>query len=67
MPTEKYGINDYLDKVKDIRKRSIRINHPIRREKRKGQKKLMNYKRSLGLWKIVEELSSLYESSKYRP
>ncbi|QQH25077.1 hypothetical protein HYE18_02095 [Mycoplasmopsis bovis] len=38
MPTENYGINDYLDKVKDIRKRSIRINHPIRREKRKGRK-----------------------------
>ncbi|QQH34677.1 hypothetical protein HYD96_02045 [Mycoplasmopsis bovis] len=47
MPTENYGINDYLDKVKDIRKRSIGINHSIRREKRKGQKKLMNYKRSL--------------------
>nr|WP_307938247.1 hypothetical protein [Mycoplasmopsis bovis] len=47
MPTEKYGINDYLDKVKDIWKRSIGINHSIRREKRRGQKKLMNYKRSL--------------------
>nr|WP_307935800.1 hypothetical protein [Mycoplasmopsis bovis] len=38
MPTENYGINDYLDKVKDIRKRSIGINHSIRREKRKGRK-----------------------------
>nr|WP_307928404.1 hypothetical protein [Mycoplasmopsis bovis] len=47
MPTENYGINDYLDKVKDIRKRSIRINHPIRKGEKKGKKKLMNYKRSL--------------------
>ncbi|QQH29256.1 hypothetical protein HYD98_02010 [Mycoplasmopsis bovis] len=42
MPTENYKINDYLDKVKDIRKRSIIINHTIRREKRK-EEKLMNY------------------------
>nr|WP_307919803.1 hypothetical protein [Mycoplasmopsis bovis] len=27
MPTEKYGINDYLDKVKEYWKRSIGINH----------------------------------------
>ncbi|QQH49760.1 hypothetical protein HYD70_01920 [Mycoplasmopsis bovis] len=65
MPTEKYGINDYLDKVKEYGKEASELITLLGREKRKGQKKLMNYKRSLRLWKIVEKLSSLYESSKY--
>ncbi len=59
MPTENYGINDYLDKVKDIRKRSIRINHPIRREKRKGRK-INELQKKPGLWKIVEWIYQVY-------
>nr|WP_307917353.1 hypothetical protein [Mycoplasmopsis bovis] len=47
MPTEKYGINDYLDKVKEYGKEASELTTLLGREKRKGQKKLMNYKRSL--------------------
>ncbi|QQH43324.1 hypothetical protein HYD78_02100 [Mycoplasmopsis bovis] len=38
MPTENYGINDYLDKVMEYGKEASEFNHPIRREKRKGRK-----------------------------
>ncbi|QQH66333.1 hypothetical protein HYD57_01960 [Mycoplasmopsis bovis] len=66
MPTENYGINDYLDKVMDIRKRSIRINHPIRREKRK-EEKVNELLKKPGLWKIVENLIKFHMKAKIWP
>nr|WP_307940004.1 hypothetical protein [Mycoplasmopsis bovis] len=38
MPTEKYGINDYLDKVKEYGKEASELTTLLGREKRKGRK-----------------------------
>ncbi len=59
MPTENYGINDYLDKVMEYGKEASDINHPIRREKRKGRK-INELLKKPGLWKIVEEFNQVY-------
>ncbi|QQH60591.1 hypothetical protein HYD61_02055 [Mycoplasmopsis bovis] len=55
IPTENYKINDYLNRVKDIRKRSIILLITLLAGERQDKKVMMNYKRSLDLWPIVTE------------
>nr|WP_307925196.1 hypothetical protein [Mycoplasmopsis bovis] len=64
MPTEKYGINDYLDKVKEYGKEASELITLLEGRKER-EEKVNELQKKPGLWKIVEKLSSLYESSKY--
>ncbi len=58
MPTENSEINDYLDKVMDIRKRSIITNHLL--EERKEMKKINELLKKPGLWKIVKNFNQSF-------
>nr|WP_307936931.1 hypothetical protein [Mycoplasmopsis bovis] len=64
MPTEKYGINDYLDKVKEYGKEASELTTLLEGRK-EGAEKVNELQKKPGLWEIVEKLSSLYESLKY--
>ncbi len=64
MPTEKYGINDYLDKVKEYGKEASELTTLLEGRKERAEK-VNELQKKPGLWKIVEKLSSLYESLKY--
>ncbi|MCA8839174.1 Mbov_0283/Mbov_0339 family surface lipoprotein [Mycoplasmopsis bovis] len=66
MPTEKYGINDYLDKVKEYGKEASELTTLLEGRK-EGAEKVNELQKKPGLWEIVEKLSSLYESLKYDP
>nr|WP_307924836.1 hypothetical protein [Mycoplasmopsis bovis] len=66
MPTENYGINDYLDKVKEYGKEASELTTLLEGRK-EGEEKVNELQKKPGLWKIVEKLSSLYESLKYDP
>nr|WP_307935727.1 hypothetical protein [Mycoplasmopsis bovis] len=61
MPTENYRINDYLDKVKDIRKRSIIILITLLEERKERDRKSYDeLQKKPGLWKIVEWIYQVY-------
>ncbi len=64
MPTENSGINDYLDKVMEYGKEASEL-ITLLEERKEREEKVNELLKKPGLWKIVEELSSLYESSKY--
>nr|WP_307917036.1 hypothetical protein [Mycoplasmopsis bovis] len=64
MPTENYGINDYLDKVKEYGKEASELTTLLEGRKERAEK-VNELQKKPGLWKIVEKLSSLYESLKY--
>ncbi len=64
MPTENSGINDYLDKVMKYGKEASEL-ITLLEERKEGAGKVNELLKKPGLWKIVKELSSLYESSKY--
>ncbi|WP_429996205.1 Mbov_0283/Mbov_0339 family surface lipoprotein [Mycoplasmopsis bovis] len=64
MPTENSVINDYLDKVMEYGKEASEL-ITLLEERKEREEKVNELLKKPGLWKIVEELSSLYESSKY--
>ncbi|QQH23679.1 hypothetical protein HYE24_01995 [Mycoplasmopsis bovis] len=54
MPTEKYGINDYLDKVKEYGKEASELTTLLEGRK-EGAEKVNELQKKPGLWKIVEK------------
>ncbi|QQH54629.1 hypothetical protein HYD68_01935 [Mycoplasmopsis bovis] len=56
MPTEKYGINDYLDKVKEYGKEASELITLLEERIMNREEKVNELQKKPGLWKIVEKL-----------